>query len=123
MAPTMMAVIGIGGKHENKKTAAPESELKRRNEALEKELRESKEREEQMRRDLQSTWERLRVAEEAEERLCSQLGELEAEAVYQARDYHSRIVSLMDQLSHAQTLLQKAGGSSSSSSISVTSSS
>ncbi|XP_020229099.1 protein RESPONSE TO LOW SULFUR 2 [Cajanus cajan] len=107
MALTMMAVIGIGGKQDKKTppAAAEESELKKRNEELEKELRESKEREEQMKRQLQSAWERLRVAEEAEERLCSQLGELEAEAVYQARDYHARIVSLMDQLSRAQGLL------------------
>ncbi|KAK7350786.1 hypothetical protein VNO77_09737 [Canavalia gladiata] len=108
----MMAVIGIGGKQENKRPAA-ESELKKKNEELEKELREIKEREEQMKRELQSAWQRLRVAEEAEERLCSQLGELEAEAVYQAREYRTRIVSLMDQLSRAQNLL-KAGASSNS---------
>ncbi|XP_058781400.1 protein RESPONSE TO LOW SULFUR 3-like [Vicia villosa] len=115
----MMAVIGTRGKNEIK-TAVPvpesESELKKRNEELEKELKESKEREEQMRRKLQITWERLRVAEEAEERLCSQLGELEAESVYHARDYHDRIVSLMDQLSNAQSLLHKALPSSSTSS-------
>ncbi|KAK7317052.1 hypothetical protein RJT34_00965 [Clitoria ternatea] len=107
----MMAVIGIGGKQQNQKTAA-ERELKKRNEELEKELRESKEREEQMRRELQRAWERLRVAEEAEERLCSQLGELEAEAVSQARDSHARIASLMNQLSRAQNLLHKGGASS-----------
>ncbi|KAG5050264.1 hypothetical protein AAZX31_04G206400 [Glycine max] len=114
MALTMMAAIGIGMKQEKKMpaTPAPENELKKRNAELEKELRESKEREEQMKRELQSAWERLRVAEEAEERLCSQLGELEAEAVYHARDYHARIVSLMDQLSRAQSLLLKTGASS-----------
>lgn len=113
MALTMMAAIGIGIKQEKKMpTVVAESELKKRNEELEKELRESKEREEQMKRELQSAWERLRVAEEAEERLCSQLGELEAEAVYHARDYHARIVSLMDQLSRAQSLLLKTGASS-----------
>ncbi|KAJ1387493.1 protein RESPONSE TO LOW SULFUR 2-like [Sesbania bispinosa] len=115
-----MAVFGIGGRQQSMNNAVvPENELKKRNEELEKELRESKEREEQMKRQLQSAWERLRVAEEAEERLCSQLGELEAEAVYQARDYHARIVSLMDQLSRAQNLLHKTGASS----ISVPSSS
>lgn len=106
----MMAVIG---KQESNKNAVAERELKKRNEELERELRESKQREEQMRRQLQRAWERLRVAEDAEERLCSQLGELEAEAVHQARDYHARIVSLMDQLSRAQTLLHQAGASSS----------
>ncbi|CAL5204178.1 unnamed protein product [Lathyrus oleraceus] len=116
MSP-MMAVIGTRGKNELKNAApASESELKKRNEELEKELKESKEREEQMRRQLQVTWERLRVAEEAEERLCSQLGELEAESVYHARDYHDRIVSLMDQLSNAKGLLHKALPSSSTSS-------
>uniref|UniRef100_A0A6N2LP22 Uncharacterized protein n=1 Tax=Salix viminalis TaxID=40686 RepID=A0A6N2LP22_SALVM len=79
--------------------------LKKRNEELEKALRESKWREEKMISELQRTWERLRVAEEAEERLCSQLGELEAEAVNQARAYHSRILSLMSDLSQAHNLL------------------
>jgi cell division septum initiation protein DivIVA len=115
MSIFMMAVLGTGERKESKITTVPESELEKRNEELEKELKESKEREEQMRRQLQSACERLRVAEEAEERLCSQLGELEAEAVYQARDYHDRIVSLMDQLSRAQSLLHKAHTSSSQS--------
>ena len=87
---------------------AGEETLKRRNEELERELRASREREEQMRSELARARERLRVAEEAEERLCSQLGELEAEAVHHARDYHARIVSLMDQLSRAHHLLQSS---------------
>ncbi|KAL4342482.1 hypothetical protein GQ457_08G034020 [Hibiscus cannabinus] len=78
-----------------------EEELRKRNEELERELRESREREEQMRKELRKVWERLRVAEEAEERLCSQLGELEAESVDQARAYNAHIVSLMAQLSKA----------------------
>ncbi|PON31470.1 hypothetical protein TorRG33x02_205290 [Trema orientale] len=82
--------------------------LKKRNEELEQELRRSQEREEEMKTELVKAWRRLRVAEEAEERLCSQLGELEAEAVDQARSDHARIVSLMDQLSRAQQLLQAA---------------
>ncbi|XP_052184336.1 protein RESPONSE TO LOW SULFUR 3-like [Diospyros lotus] len=85
-----------------------EERLRKRNEELERELQKSLEREETMKRELQRTWERLRVAEEAEERLCSQLGELEAEAVDEARSYRSRILSLMDQLSAAQKLLQAA---------------
>ncbi|KAI9102141.1 hypothetical protein K1719_023651 [Acacia pycnantha] len=106
MAP-MMAVIGIGS--QEKKADSRDSaalQLKKRNEELEKELRQSKEREELMRRELQSAWERLRVAEDAEESLCSQLGELEAEAVHQARDYQARIVTLMEQLSQAQNLIK-----------------
>lgn len=82
--------------------------LKKRNEELERELRESQEREEQMRTELLRAWERLRIAEDAEEHLCSQLGELEAEAVDQARSYHARIASLMDQLARAQQLLHQA---------------
>ncbi|KAK7282469.1 hypothetical protein RIF29_11277 [Crotalaria pallida] len=115
MAPVMMAAIGIGGNQRTKKPAPANDtsalELKKKNEELEKELRESKEREEEMRRKLQSAWERLRVAEEAEERLCSQLGELEAEAVQQARDYHAQIVYLTEQLSRANNLLHKTGSS------------
>ncbi|XP_012087648.2 protein RESPONSE TO LOW SULFUR 2 [Jatropha curcas] len=79
--------------------------LKKRNEELERALKESKQREEQMREELQKTWRRLQVAEEAEERLCTQLGELEAESVHQARAYNARILSLLDQLSQAHHLL------------------
>ncbi|XP_042016552.1 protein RESPONSE TO LOW SULFUR 3-like [Salvia splendens] len=75
-----------------------EAALRRRNEELERELRESLEREERTRAELTRTMERLMVTEEAEERLCSQLGELEAEAVGQAREYRARIMELMDQL-------------------------
>ncbi|XP_013594998.1 PREDICTED: uncharacterized protein LOC106303210 [Brassica oleracea var. oleracea] len=39
------------------------------------------------------------VAEEAEERLCSQLAELEVESLDQAREYESRILFLVDQIS------------------------
>ncbi|KAL7003712.1 hypothetical protein U1Q18_004860 [Sarracenia purpurea var. burkii] len=83
-----------------------EEVLKKRNEELERELKRSLEREEKMKQELQRTSARLRVAEEAEERLCFQLGELEAEAVEQARAYRDRVFSLMDQLSAAQKLLQ-----------------
>ncbi|CAL9247023.1 unnamed protein product [Arabidopsis halleri] len=37
--------------------------------------------------------------EEAEERLCSQLAELEVESLDQARNYHNRMLFLMDQIS------------------------
>ncbi|KAB1205262.1 hypothetical protein CJ030_MR7G012102 [Morella rubra] len=92
-------MVGFVGRRE--KSDEEEKVLRRRNEQLEKELRESQVREEQMKKELQRAWERLRVAEEAEERLCSQLGELEAEAVQQARDYNARILSLVNQLSLA----------------------
>lgn len=88
-------------------TKVEQQQLEKRNKELERALNESKEREEQMREELRKAWERLRVAEEAEERLCSQLGELEAEAVNQARADNERILSLVDQLSQALNLLQK----------------
>nr|GEW99660.1 protein response to low sulfur 3-like [Tanacetum cinerariifolium]GEX48217.1 protein response to low sulfur 3-like [Tanacetum cinerariifolium] len=87
-------------------TIAQEEVLKRRNEELERELKRSLEREGKMKNELQKTWQRLRVAEDAEERLCSQLGELEAEAVDQARAYRERLVSLMEQLSVAQKVIE-----------------
>ncbi|XP_031107828.1 protein RESPONSE TO LOW SULFUR 3-like [Ipomoea triloba] len=106
MAPTI-AVPSVKAKEiqRHKTPAAEEEVLRKRNEELETELKRSLEREETMRREVQRTWERLMVAEEAEERLCSQMGELEAEAVEQARAYKARVTSLMDQLSAAQMLL------------------
>ncbi|XP_010906627.1 protein RESPONSE TO LOW SULFUR 3 [Elaeis guineensis] len=85
-------------------------ELRRRNEVLEREVRERQTREEEMRRELEMTRARLRAVEEAEERLCVQLGEIEAEAVVEARDYHRRIKVLSDELEEARRIL----GSSSS---------
>ncbi|MCL7048698.1 hypothetical protein MKW94_001190 [Papaver nudicaule] len=52
-----------------------------------------------MKRELEKTTQRLYVVEEAEEKLCSQLGELESEALDQVRP-------LNEQLSHAQSLLK-----------------
>lgn len=85
-----------------------QEKLRRRNEELERELRESREREEAVREELRRMAERLRVAEEAEERLCTQLGELEAEAVLLARAYLARILSLADQLAQARKFHQVA---------------
>ncbi|XP_047963613.1 protein RESPONSE TO LOW SULFUR 3-like [Salvia hispanica] len=82
--------------------------LRMRNEELEKELRSSREREERMKEELRMTCERLRVAEEAEERLCTQLSELEAEAVDHVRESTAQISLLMDKLSLAHKLLQDA---------------
>lgn len=84
-----------------------EEALRRRNEELEKELKRSLEREEEMRRELQSMRERLRVVEEAEERLSSQLAETEAEAVEQSREYRAHVMKLLEQISHAQQLVQE----------------
>ncbi|XP_058206338.1 protein RESPONSE TO LOW SULFUR 3-like [Rhododendron vialii] len=111
MAPTIAVAPTKPKPHRQPPHPAEEEEeevLRKRNEELERELKRSMEREEKMRKELERTWERLRVAEEAEERLCSQLGELEAEAVDQARSYRARVLSMMDQLSAAQKLLQAA---------------
>ncbi|KAL2226852.1 protein RESPONSE TO LOW SULFUR 3-like [Sesamum indicum] len=80
-----------------------EEALRRRNEELERELKKSLEREERMREELMRASQRLRVAEEAEERLCCQLGELEAEALAHARESRARILELMEQLSGVKT--------------------
>ncbi|KAL3524506.1 hypothetical protein ACH5RR_017340 [Cinchona calisaya] len=106
MAPTLL--VPASASVDRTKQQPDEGVLRKRNEELEKQLKKAMEREEKMREELQRMWERLRVAEEAEERLCSQLGELEAEAVDQARSYRSNIMTLMDQLSAAQKLLQAA---------------
>lgn len=86
--------------------AAPPSEnqetLQKRNEELKKALKHSQEREEKMKKEMQITLERLRVAEEAEERLCWQVAEVEAEAAENAKEYRAYVRSLMEQISHAQ---------------------
>lgn len=103
MAPSIAIPSAAAAPPQQKKG---EAALRRTNEELERELRKSLEREEIMRAELTRALERLRVAEEAEERLCSQLGELEAEAVGQAREYTARIVELLEQLSGVKKLLQ-----------------
>ncbi|XP_021725738.1 protein RESPONSE TO LOW SULFUR 3-like [Chenopodium quinoa] len=112
MAPTIAVFSSqYNGKSSDKKKNVEDIDMevmRKKNAELERELRESLEREEKMKRELQRAWERVRVAEEAEERLCSQLGELEVEAVEQAREYNARIAALMDQLSRAHVLLQSS---------------
>ncbi|KAI3783879.1 hypothetical protein L1987_42968 [Smallanthus sonchifolius] len=80
----------------------------RRNEELERELIKSLQREENMKTELQTLRERVRVAEEAEERLCSQLGELEAETVDHAHEYRAHLVALMEQLEAAHKFIESA---------------
>ncbi|KAK1274570.1 hypothetical protein QJS04_geneDACA013211 [Acorus gramineus] len=79
--------------------------LLRRNKELERELRESQRREERVAEELRMVREKLRAAEEGEERLCFELGELEAESLCQARDYHRRIADLAEQLARVQVVL------------------
>ncbi|GJY83704.1 response to low sulfur 3-like protein [Tanacetum coccineum] len=59
-----------------------------------------------MNNDLQKDVAELRVPKDEGGRLCSQLGELEAEAVDQARAYRELLVSLMEQLSVAQKVIE-----------------
>ncbi|KAF8054790.1 hypothetical protein N665_1313s0001 [Sinapis alba] len=72
--------------------ASEVEELRRKNGEMEKAV-------EEMRKEMLQLWRRTQVAEEAEERLCSQLAELEAESLDQARDYQSRIIFLVNELS------------------------
>ncbi|KAL3630774.1 hypothetical protein CASFOL_023758 [Castilleja foliolosa] len=90
-----------------------EEVLRWRNEELERELKKSLEREERMKEELTRALARLMVAEEAEERLCCQLGEFEAEAVDQAREYRARMMELMEKLSGAKELLSRSSSFSS----------
>ncbi|KAJ3682176.1 hypothetical protein LUZ60_014750 [Juncus effusus] len=73
-------------------------ELRKRNGELEKQVREFKDREELLKVELERTCLRLRTVEEAEERLCFEMGELEAEAVAQARAYQLHVKMLSDRL-------------------------
>ncbi|WZY98569.1 hypothetical protein YC2023_070898 [Brassica napus] len=83
--------MGKGGAYLT--VAAEEVEkLRRRNGELEREM-------EEMKKEMIQLWRRTVVAEEAEERLCSQLAELEVESLDQAREYESRIHFLVDQIS------------------------
>ncbi|XP_010515308.1 PREDICTED: uncharacterized protein LOC104791181 [Camelina sativa] len=83
--------MGKGGGYATVATEEVE-ELRRRNGELEREM-------EEMKKQMVQLWRRTVVAEEAEERLCSQLAELEVESLDQARDYQSRILFLMEQIS------------------------
>ena len=83
--------MGKGGNYVT--VAASEvDELRRKNGEMEKAV-------EEMRKEMLQLWRRTQVAEEAAEHLCSQLAELEAESLDQARDYHTRIIFLTNQLS------------------------
>ncbi|XP_019090266.1 PREDICTED: uncharacterized protein LOC109128435 [Camelina sativa] len=83
--------MGKGGNYV-KMAVSEVEELRRKNGEMEKEV-------EEMKKEMLQLWRRTQVAEEAEEHLCSQLAELEAESLDQARDYHSRIILLMNELS------------------------
>ncbi|KAJ4785470.1 response to low sulfur 3 [Rhynchospora pubera] len=72
--------------------------LRKRNTELEREAKEGRKREDLLRQELVQVNARLRVLEEAEERLSVEIGELEAHALDEARAYELRIQQLLDQL-------------------------
>lgn len=79
--------------------------LRKRNKELEKEVKEGRERNDLLQQQLTQAKARLRVAEEAEERLSVEIGELEADALEHARAYESYIEQLLDQLASAQKIM------------------
>ncbi|KAL5224564.1 hypothetical protein ABZP36_011203 [Zizania latifolia] len=82
--------------------------MMRRNAELEKAAAEAAAREERLRRELEAALARLAVAEEAEERLCVQLGELEAEAVTQAIEYQQHVRELSERLAFMDGVLRSS---------------
>ncbi|GLJ07151.1 hypothetical protein SUGI_0059720 [Cryptomeria japonica] len=79
--------------------------LKCENMKLQRQVEESQRYEAKLMADLEKVRMKLFKSEEAEERLCSQLGDLEAESVLQAQDYNHHINSLKQQLAQMQHLL------------------
>ncbi|KAG6384915.1 hypothetical protein SASPL_153738 [Salvia splendens] len=78
--------------------------LRWRNVELERKLRSILEGEESMEEELRMTWQHIRLVEE---RLCSELDELEAEAVDNAMESRAQItLLLMEKLSASNELLQ-----------------
>ncbi|KAF6983754.1 hypothetical protein CFC21_001876 [Triticum aestivum] len=70
---------------------------------------EAEAREERLQRELEAALARVAVAEEAEERLCVQLGELEAEAMTQAMEYQQHVRALSERLALMDGLLRSSG--------------
>eukprot|EP01018_Ginkgo_biloba_P026360 Gb_25238 [translate_table: standard] len=83
-------------------------ELRSRNKQLEQQLKESQRHEKELRAQLEEMRIRLSTVEEAEERLCSQLGDLEAEAVEEAQSYNREFNSLQQRLRETENLLLAA---------------
>ena len=82
--------------------ASEVEELRQKNGEMEKAV-------EEMRKEMLQLWRRTQVAEEAEEHLCSQLAELEAESLDQARDYHSRIAAAARRSRFAKSTHARSG--------------
>lgn len=100
------AKIGSEGVEDKKEDEM--RELRLTNKRLLQQLEESRRQQAEMRAELEETRVRLLTVREAEERLCSQLGEFEAESVEQARAYNQEILSLTQRLKHAEHLISAA---------------
>eukprot|EP01018_Ginkgo_biloba_P026358 Gb_25233 [translate_table: standard] len=118
MAPTLgfsdkiwsTNVFAVGNKSNGKHTTVDVEgleidQLKSHNWQLEQQLKESQRREKELRAQLEEMRIRLSTAEEAEERLCSQLGDMEAEAVEEAQSYNREFNSLQQRLREMENLL------------------
>ncbi|GLJ07139.1 hypothetical protein SUGI_0059560 [Cryptomeria japonica] len=82
--------------------------LRSKNVQLKQVAEESQKHQAHLQAELEKMRMRLLKTEEAEESLCSQLGELEADSVLQARNYNHQITSLKHQLAQMQALLAAA---------------
>ena len=100
---SIMAVEGAGDKKEEEMR-----ELRLKNRSFLQQLEESRRREADLRAELEETRICFLTVREAEERLCSQLGEFEAESVERAQAYNQEISSLTHRLKHAEQLLSAA---------------
>ncbi|GLJ07145.1 hypothetical protein SUGI_0059630 [Cryptomeria japonica] len=78
--------------------------LRCENMKLQRQVEESQRYEAELMVDLEKVRMKLFKSEEAEEWLCSQLGQVEAESVIQAQDYNHQIISLKEQLAQMQAL-------------------
>eukprot|EP01018_Ginkgo_biloba_P026359 Gb_25232 [translate_table: standard] len=113
MAPAFLRFSTSASSSNNESSRAekeelPIEEVRARNMQLEQQLKESQRHENELRAQLEEMRIRLSTVEEAEERLCSQLGDLEAEAVEQAQSYSREINSLKQRLTEMENLLAVA---------------
>ncbi|PAN03836.1 hypothetical protein PAHAL_1G024000 [Panicum hallii] len=96
MAPSVSVGVATPSQRKGAGVAAEEAELlRRRNAELEREVA-------ALRAELGAARRRAETAEEAEERLCVQLGEAEVEAVEIARAYQGRVEELARELAAAR---------------------